>query len=428
MYKRQNLAQSYDDGFNTVSNVFLDLPGIMNGLNNMFFVSVPSINGQLYVTWYQGQVAQVDSDKATTFKQSVIDSYNLALTSYNTAFDTYKSTPRTADHATVESLIKQTYDTTKLIADAIKNSSNYLDFVSSSMQSHNFNLPAIITTHQTILNSDTSKTNSDLTNLLSTQTNIKNDKDAFPSTNLDLQSSELSVTQKQNALQDAKNALADYYVYAPFDGTIASVPVVVGDSASSTLGTIITSQQVAVMSLNEVDVAKLSLGQKATLTFDAVPDLTITGKVVQIDSIGTVSSGVVNYNVKISFDTNDSRVKPGMSVNATIITNIKQNVLTVANSAVKTLPAQASQNETSYVETFDTALSTPLIGVQGSPSIVLPIKKDVLVGISNDTVTEISSGVKEGDIIVTKTITGTSTTKTTSTKSILGGMSSGPRN
>ena len=234
------------------------------------------------------------------------------------------------------------------------------------------------------------------------------------------------MTQKENILQDAKDNLSNYYVYAPFGGILSNVAVKKTDSVSSgtTIATLITNKQVAELSLNEVDIAKISIGHKSTLTFDAIPDLTITGKVVEINSIGTVSSGVVNYTVKISFDTSDARVKPGMSVNATIVTNVKQNILTVANSAVKTLPAQ---NGTSYVETFDAELPTETAGVQGSVSIIPPTKKNIEIGIANDTNTEIISGLKEGDIVVTKTITGTTTTKTTSTKSILSGMG-GPRN
>ena len=245
---------------------------------------------------------------------------------------------------------------------------------------------------------------------------------------LDVQSSELSVKQKENALQDAKDNLSNYSVYAPFGGTISNVAVKKTDSVSSgtVIATLITDKQVAEISFNEVDVAKIQIGQKATLTFDAIPDLTIAGQVISIDSIGTVSSGVVNYTVKISFDTNDVRVKPGMSVNSNIIINIKQDILTVPNSAVK------SQNGASYVETFDTALPAPAIGAQGSPSLTPPNKINVVTGISSDTVTEIVSGLNEGALIVTKTITGSATTatKTTSTKSILSavGGSGGPRN
>ncbi|MEI7765287.1 MAG: HlyD family efflux transporter periplasmic adaptor subunit [bacterium] len=417
-----DLAKSYDDGFNTVSNVFLDMPTIMTGLNDMLYKTNNSSNGQWSVDWYANEVVQKDSDDALAYKKKVNDSYALALKAFNATFDDYKKASRNSDNATIEALIRETYNTTKIVADSIKVTSNYIDFVKSSMSTNNFTIPQIFTTHQASLNNYTSETNSHLLTLLSITTSIKNYKDAFLNSDLDVQSSQLSVKQRENGLQDAKDNLANYYIYTPFGGTLSNVAVKKTDSVSSgtTIATLITDKQLAELSLNEVDIAKISTGQKATLTFDAIPDLTISGKVAEIDSIGTVSSGVVNYTVKISFDTSDIRVKPGMSVNATIITDIKQDVLTVPNSAIKT------QNGSSYVETFDTALADPATGVQGSPSLTLPNKKTVTTGISNDTVTEITSGLNEGDIAVAKTITGvTATAKATSTKSILGGMGGG---
>jgi HlyD family secretion protein len=234
---------------------------------------------------------------------------------------------------------------------------------------------------------------------------------------LDIQSQQLAVTKAENALQDAKDTLADYSILAPFDGTVASVPVQVGDISSGTLLTIIANNNVAIISLNEVDVAKIALGQKVNLTFDAIPDLSISGKVAEIDSVGTVSQGVVNYNVKISFDTNDTRVKPGMSANAEIITNVEQDALTVPNSAIKT------QNGVSYVQMFTTALPTPATGVQGSVSATPPINQVVTAGVSDDTNTEILSGLKEGDEVVTKTIAGTATTTASTTPSLFSSVS-----
>ena len=409
------LVKAYDDGFTSTSNSFLDLPSIMDGLTNMFFKSDPKINGQLYLNWYAQQVGQADQTDALTFQQNLNTSYQLALTAYNANLADYKTISRGSDSTKIETLINETYNTTKLLANAIKDANNYIDFVNSSMQKYNFNTPSIIATHKASLNTYTSQVNSHLSDLLSAQTTITNDKNAFPSNDLSTQSAQISIKQAQNSLLDAQQTLSDYYIKAPFDGVIASVPVIRGDNVGSgtTLGTIITSKELATITLNEVDVAKIALGEKATLTFSAVPDLTITGQVAQIDSLGTVSQGVVNYGVKISFDTSDSRIKPGMSVDAEIITKVAQNVLVVPNSAVKT------KGGVSYVQMFDTALPAPTTGVQGSVSAVAPKNQTVEVGISDATSTEITSGLKEGDEIVTKTITSTTAT-TTATPSILG--------
>ena len=226
---------------------------------------------------------------------------------------------------------------------------------------------------------------------------------------LNIKAKELAVTQRENALADAQQNLADYYVTAPFNGTVASVPSIEGLSVSSgtVLATIITNQKLATISLNEVDIAKIKLGNKATVTFDAIPDMTITGIIAQIDAVGTVSQGVVTYSVKISFDTQSDLIKPGMSVSTGIITDVHQNVLIVPTSAVKT------QNGSSYVEVFPAELPIPLDGLQGSLSNTSPTRQTVETGISDDTEIEILSGLKENDVVVTKTIT--TATKTTAT-------------
>jgi HlyD family secretion protein len=196
-----------------------------------------------------------------------------------------------------------------------------------------------------------------------------------------------------------------------------------GDSVSSSaIATLISDKNIADVTLNEVDIAKIKLGQKATLTFDAISDLSLTGVVIDADTLGTVSQGVVSYSVKIEFDTQDSRVKPGMSVSVAIITDVKQDVLMVPNSAVK------SDSAGNYIlipndSTNFTANSTGVI----LP--VAPNSKTIEVGLANDSMTEIISGVNEGDLIVSRTIT-TSTTSTTnsqsnSTQSLFGGSSGG---
>src|SRR6185437_11334418 len=77
-------------------------------------------------------------------------------------------------------------------------------------------------------------------------------------------------------------------------------------------------------------------GQKAELTFDAIEGLTLSGTVAEVDSVGTVSQGVVTYDVKISFDKQDPRVRPGMTVDAAITADSKENALIVPSSAVET--------------------------------------------------------------------------------------------
>jgi HlyD family secretion protein len=234
---------------------------------------------------------------------------------------------------------------------------------------------------------------------------------------LQIQTQQLAITQAQNALTDAQQTLSDYSIYAPFDGVMASVDAQVGQpgDTGTALGTIITNQDLAEVTLNEVDVSKIKVGDKATLTFDAIPNLSIAGQVASIDAVGTVTQGVVDYTIKIAFATDNNQIKPGMSVSAAIVTDLAQDVLTVPNSAVKTI------NGASYVSVFN----PPLAGSDtstGAVSAVAPQQVPVQVGLSNDTLTQITSGLKEGDQVVSRTITTAVTTNTTSSApSLLGG-------
>jgi HlyD family secretion protein len=180
-------------------------------------------------------------------------------------------------------------------------------------------------------------------------------------------------------------------------------------SSGSAIATLITDSKFAEISLNEVDIAKVKVGQKATLTFDAIDNLSITGQVTETDIVGAVSQGVVTYNVKIGFDTQDDRVRSGMSVSADIVTDIKQDILIAPSGAVK------SQGETNYVEIVDREAEVTT-GNQGVVLDLSPRNQEVVVGLSDDTSTEIISGLEEGDKIITRTIT-TSSTKTTTISS-----------
>ena len=282
---------------------------------------------------------------------------------------------------------------------------------------------------QSTTKTDTSKANSILSNLLSIETTIKSSRDAIISAERSIEEKELSlanlkagadeltirakkiaIQQKEDALADAQQTLANHYIRVPFDGIIADINVKKGDSiSSSAVATLITKQKIAEISLNEVDVAKVKVGQKVTLTFDAVDGLSITGEVADVDTLGTVSQGVVTYNVKIVFDTQDERVKSGMSVSASIIIDTKQDVLLVPNSAIK------SSGETNYVEIPNEEITTAAsaasnIALQNSPR-----QQQIQIGLANDSYTEVTSGLKEGDKIITQTIS-TGATSTTSTQ------------
>jgi len=240
-------------------------------------------------------------------------------------------------------------------------------------------------------------------------------------TAMDLALAQNNVDQRAVALAavrskwtDAREALGDYTVRAPFDGIVAKVSVQNTDavSAATPIVTLIARQKVAEITLNEVDAAKVKVGQKVTLTFDAVDGLSISGEVVEVGTLGTVTQGVVNYTAKIGFDTQDERVKPGMSVRAAIILETKSDVVLVPNAAVK-----ASGNRR-YVETLQGAASSSAATAQAGGLITgAPQPQTVEVGAANDSETEITSGLNGTESVVVQTILPASATKAASSGS-----------
>jgi RND family efflux transporter MFP subunit len=175
-------------------------------------------------------------------------------------------------------------------------------------------------------------------------------------------------------------------------GSSRTVPVIIGD-----LGTLKAQIQV-----NEVDISNVKIDQKVMMTFGAVDGIMLAGKVEKMDTLGTITQGVVNYNVTIGFDSIDERIKPGMSVSAKVITGIKQNVIVVPNSALKT------QGNTTYIETMKA----------GSQ---VPERRTIEIGVSNNTETEIVSGINTGDNVVTQTIDPNAKSSTSTSPGGLGG-------
>lgn len=224
----------------------------------------------------------------------------------------------------------------------------------------------------------------------------------------------LAESNYQDALDDANEA----EVKAPIAGIIAQVSKKAGDriGEDQTLATIITEEKVATISLNEVDVVQVEVGQKATLTFSAIEDLSLTGTVVEVNSVGTVSQGVVSYDVKIVLDTQDDRIKPQMTVSAEIAVAQSIDVITVPNGAIK-----IDDSGLEYVEVLEFTGAPDSSGVVSNKT---PEIKYVVTGLADDTNTEIKSGLEAGVYVVARTVTGVSSeskNNTQSAASLLGG-------
>ena len=421
----QNLTTLYQSSYSDVINTFVDLPAIISGLQDVDFGAEAGGASQWNIDYYESQVSKY-STESTAYRDTAYNDYETARASYDQTFADYQTLPSVPDQATITKILQETSNTTAALATAVKSANNLIQFYNDQLSENGATPRSIATTQISNLTSYLSKAQSHINTLLQDTNNLATDKEnivvaqetlaqtqagADP---LNVEGSQLSVQKAQEALAQANQTLHNYYITAPFAGTIASVPVNTYDQAGSgtTLATLITTEQYADLSLNEVDAAKIQLGEKATLTFDAIPNLTLTGTVAQLDPVGTVSQGVVTYDVRVGFDTQDARVKTGMSVNADIQTAIAENTLTVPSSAIKTI------NGTSYVMVFNPPLASTTTSSTGANVGVLsttpPQSVIVTTGISDDTNTQILSGLTAGEQIVVRTTTGTATTIKTS--------------
>ncbi len=208
-------------------------------------------------------------------------------------------------------------------------------------------------------------------------------------------------------------------IVAPTSGTVSDLLITKGmqigsSNTSAGSSTNISNQTVASIqtgnaatvsvSVSEVDAPQIKVGQEATITFDALPNKTFTGKVLGIDTTGTVSSGVVTYPAIIQLDESENDILPNMSATANIITKVDDNVLLVPSSAVQTV---------------GTASSVKVL--QNSQ----PVTVSVQVGDSSSSQTVITSGLSEGETVITSQTSTTSSGGTSPFSATRGGGAGG---
>ncbi len=172
-------------------------------------------------------------------------------------------------------------------------------------------------------------------------------------------------------------------ITAPFAGTVTDISSMVGDQV--TAGAMSCriddlSRLLVDVDVPEVDINRIKVGQDVQLTFDAINAAEYQGRVIEVAKVGTMSSGMVNFEVTIEVLNPDDQVLPGMTAAVNIIVSQVENVLTVPNRAVRVIDNQ----QVIYILKNGVAS-----------------KVEVIIGASSDTMSEIVSGnVKAGDVVI----------------------------
>lgn len=230
-----------------------------------------------------------------------------------------------------------------------------------------------------------------------------------------LEAAKSAVEQFRASLVSAQTNLNYTTIRAPISGVVISRNVEAGQTVASSFATPtlfliaddLTKMQVQA-AVDEADVGRVQVGQDSIFTVDSFPQRKFQGKVSQIYPSPVVQQNVVTYTTLVDVANNDKVLLPGMTANVSIITGKKENALLVPNAAfrVKLEPATKESGR---------ALGKELGGDPKKPAGLFalwvladkkPVRKEVEVGLSNEQYTEILSGLKEGDEVITAAFLG----------------------
>lgn len=146
---------------------------------------------------------------------------------------------------------------------------------------------------------------------------------AGPTTS-ELANAQLAIERAQATVQNAQTALQQIQLVAPISGYVTAVNIAAGDTVSTGSAAVVISdlsQLQMTVPINELDINQVKEGMNATIQLDALSDVAIPGTVEQVGWIASTSSdGIVTYAVVVSLNTNDARVRLGMTGEATIET------------------------------------------------------------------------------------------------------------
>jgi RND family efflux transporter MFP subunit len=177
-------------------------------------------------------------------------------------------------------------------------------------------------------------------------------------------------------------------ITAPDSGTIANIVVVDGMNISNSLSERTSTSVASIkkdgtpivsLSISELDINNVKVGQKVNVELSSVDDRTFSGSVVGIDKIGESVNSIASYTVIVRLDESSEFVLPNMAVEAKIIVEEKQDVLIIPNSAI------TKRQGKSFVTVK-----------QGNVQNQIEVK----TGLSDENNSEILSGVSDGDELV----------------------------
>ncbi len=423
---KEDLAQEVVNAYSLVSDLFIDLPGVLTDIESI-----------LYDYDYQSNQRNIAYYKNRAHDGSVLEEqidgwenlYKDARTSYNTSFDLYNTVSASSTQEELILLMDSVYATVESTNTLLK-SSNVILIGLEDKYSNASDIPTTLTEHRETVDAAISVMNPhlvtlseevqtlqdmeqdiadferDLTdlgtqyemdvqeaNLSIQQMQLALDELLEGATDEDIRSQEIEVEKRENALLKAQKAYGDKFIYAPFAGIVTSVDLELGQSAStaSTAFTLVSSQKMVEAYLNEIDIAQLKIGQPGTAQFEAFPGEEVATELVFISEMNNAESNVVEYKAHFVLKENELALKEGMSAEIELILDKKEQVLVVPRLAI------LLESDADYVEraTEDSKLvfAPKEIYLRSALNIQ---KIKVTVGLMSSSEVEIVEGLEEG--------------------------------
>lgn len=227
--------------------------------------------------------------------------------------------------------------------------------------------------------------------------------DEYETARLSLQQAESTYAMRKEAVAKAQTNLGYAYITSPINGVILSKAVEEGQTVAAgfttpTLFTIaqdLTDMRV-IADVDEADIGGVAEGQKVEFTVDAYPNETFEGQVTQVRQEATTESNVVTYEVVISAPNPSLKLKPGLTANVTIHTLEQPNLLSVPTKALRFMPTADLLRKGDKIQDCQ---GTKKVWVREGNVIKAYA---VQTGITNGTLTQIVSGIKEGAEVITE--------------------------
>ncbi len=232
-----------------------------------------------------------------------------------------------------------------------------------------------------------------------------------------LQAKEQVATAKES-LAKAQTNLGYATITSPIDGVVLSKSVEEGQTVNANMSTPdlfeiaqdLTNMQV-VADVDEADIGDVKVGERVTFTVDAYPNDTFSGKVTQVRQEATTTNNVVTYEVVISAPNANLKLKPGLTANVTIYTQENKDVLSVPTKALRYTPAKETVGNYKIQDVSNA--KNKVWTVEGNTVVA----HSVNIGITDGTHTQIISGIKQGQKVITGVSVKTEDTESTAESS-----------